>query len=143
MGLWVRNAHFYFEKLCRISYVYYHNQAITKIRQKLVKLHLAELSRMLPFHFDHLNIRKGGSRKCIDPYIKSPEKITRQMDFGNALDGKTAPCGSQNPSSALLPAGAGHPLDFTKKYQSRWRGLFRSLTPAGAVFFPYFPKGNY
>ena len=92
---------------------------------------------------------KSGAQKTLiyyqefEPYIKSPEKITRQMDFGNALDGKTAPCGSQNPSSALVPAGAGHPLDLTKKYQSRWRGLFRSLTPAGAVFFPYFHKGNY
>ena len=51
MGLWVRNAHFYFEKLGRnsvISYIYYYNPAITIIRQKLVKLHFVELSRILP-----------------------------------------------------------------------------------------------
>ena len=64
------------------------------------------------------------TRSKFYPHIKSPEKNTRQMDFGNALDGKTAPRGSQNPSSALLPAGAGLPLDLTK-----------NIIQAGAVFY--------
>ena len=37
---------------------------------------------------------------------------------------KTAPRGSQNPSSALLPAGAGPPLDLTK-----------NIKPSGACHF--------